>query len=70
VQWILYKKNASEDYSVKFLLNEKETTINGLKTKNFPYYNWSDVRAFYMKKLNTLNVELKGDGFAFLQSVK
>jgi translation initiation factor 2 beta subunit (eIF-2beta)/eIF-5 len=70
VQWILYKKNASEDYSVKFLLNEKETTINGLKTKNFFYYNWSDVRAFYMKKLNTLNVELKGDGFAFLQSVK
>ncbi len=70
IQWILYKKNGSDDYLIKVLLNEKNTAIDGLKTKNFPYYNWGEVRAFYLKKLNTLNAALDGNGFAFLQSVK
>lgn len=51
IQWILYKQTGTENYLVKFLLNEKEVPITGLATKTFPYYQWADVRAFYMAKM-------------------
>jgi len=50
----LYKKQGSENYLVKFLLNEKEVAIKGLTTKIFPYYNWNEVRSFYIKKIGGL----------------
>ena len=31
VQWILYKNKNTNDFMVKFLLNEKEVAINGIK---------------------------------------
>jgi hypothetical protein len=55
IQWILYKGTTPDtrrDYIVKFLFNEKEVAIEGLKTKAFPYYYWEDVKAYFLKKLN------------------
>ncbi|OCX50997.1 hypothetical protein BEL04_19960 [Mucilaginibacter sp. PPCGB 2223] len=55
IQFILYKGQTPDnqrDYLIKFLLNEKEVAIEGLKTNNFPYYKWEDVKTFYTKKLN------------------
>ncbi|MGC4101419.1 histidine-type phosphatase [Ferruginibacter sp.] len=52
IQWIFYKKQGSNNYLVKFLLNEKEVTVKGIPTTAYRnYYNWTDVRAFYIKKL-------------------
>lgn len=55
IQWIFYKGTTPDtrrDYLVKFLLNENEIAIDGLKTQTPPYYKWEDVKAFYLKKLN------------------
>jgi hypothetical protein len=55
IQWILYKGTTPDtrrDYVIKFMLNEKEVEIEGLKTKSAPYYYWEDVKAYFLKKLN------------------
>jgi hypothetical protein len=55
IQFILYKGQTTDnqrDYLVKFMMNEKEVAIEGLKAANFPYYKWEDVKEFYTKKLN------------------
>jgi hypothetical protein len=70
IQWIFYKKRGSNNYLVKILLNEKEAKITGLPVSGFPYYNWSALREFYMKKLQKLNVTLDSDMKAYLQKVK
>lgn len=70
IQWILYKKQDSEHYLVKFLLNEKEVGIQGLTTKTFPYYNWSDVRAYYIKKMQRFNAGPGTDYTSFLKELR
>lgn len=45
------KKNP-EDVLVKFMLNERETSIP-VQTDIYPFYKWSDVKAFYEKQLAT-----------------
>lgn len=45
IQWIFYR-NRCGDILVKFLLNERETTIP-LASDTSPYYRWRDVRRFY-----------------------
>jgi len=50
VQLIFYKKKGSDDVLVKFLHNEKETSIPVI-TDVAPYYHWNDVRAFFMKQM-------------------
>lgn len=70
IQWIFYKQKQTGDYLVKFLLNEKEVALNGFPVKASPYYHWTDVRRFYVKKLEALNFNLSGDPKAFLQNVK
>jgi len=70
IQWIIYQKKGTEKYLVKFLLNEKETAVKGLTTKSFPYYNWSDVRTFYLKKLKSFNASLDTDYIKYLNEVK
>jgi len=55
IQLIVYKGETPDtrrDYLVKFMMNEKEVGIEGLKTNNYPYYKWQDVKDFYLKKLN------------------
>ena len=69
IQWILYKKDGADDYLVKFLLNEKEVAIEGLAAKQFPYYNWTDVRIFYINKLQQLQASLETDGLEYLKGL-
>jgi len=47
IQWIFYR-NAKGRVLVKFLLNERETTIP-LKSDTAPYYDWKAVRRYYVK---------------------
>lgn len=69
IQWIFYKNDAG-NYLVRVLLNEKEVQINGVKTKNYPFYNWEDLRSFYVAKLKGLNVNLTDDVSDYLKNVK
>ena len=52
VQLVFYrpKKGKQGDILVKALLNENEVTMP-VETDMFPYYKWSDVRAYYLEKL-------------------
>ena len=70
IQWILYQKKGTENYLVKFLLNEKEVAVKGLATKTFPYYNWNVVRQFYSKKMEQLHLRPGQDYFDYLQRLK
>jgi multiple inositol-polyphosphate phosphatase/2,3-bisphosphoglycerate 3-phosphatase len=70
IQWIVYSKKGSNDLVIKVLLNEQDVHINGLTTKTFPYYKWSDMRKLYIDKLNKLHVSLDGDMSEYLKNVK
>ncbi len=70
IQWIFYQNKSNGKYLVKFLLNEKEAVINGLPTNSFPFYTWSSVRAFYLKRLKMLNFGLQDDAHKYLLNVK
>lgn len=70
IQWILYQKPGSNDYLIKFLLNEKEVSVDGLSTKTFPYYKWTDVRKFYAAKLQSLKTTVSDNGYQYLLTVK
>ena len=65
IQWILYQGTTPDtrrDYRIKFMLNENEVAIEGLRSIDFPYYKWDDVKALYLKKLNDeLDVEKLSD---------
>jgi multiple inositol-polyphosphate phosphatase/2,3-bisphosphoglycerate 3-phosphatase len=69
IQWIFYRNEAG-NYMVKVLLNEKEAEINGLKAASAPYYNWEDLRKFYVARLKSLNVGLTDDMSEYLKNVK
>ena len=45
IQMVFYRNKAG-DVLVKFLFNEKETTIPALKTFSGPYYKWSALKAY------------------------
>jgi multiple inositol-polyphosphate phosphatase/2,3-bisphosphoglycerate 3-phosphatase len=70
IQWVFYKNKSKPGYLVKVLLNEREEHITGLNTATFPYYKWSDLRAFYMAKLNKLNVQLGDDMNKYLTTIQ
>lgn len=53
VQFIFYR-NDNKDIIVKVLLNENEAKLP-LKSKIAPYYQWSEVRDFYLKKLEAFS---------------
>ena len=51
VQIIFFRnKKDHDDIIVKFMLNERETSIP-IETDNYPFYKWSDVRSHYMSVL-------------------
>lgn len=55
IQIIFYKnKKNPKDILVKFLHNERETSIP-VQTDIFPYYKWEDVKAYYEPKLKRLD---------------
>jgi len=70
VQWVLYKNSRSANYLVKILLNEKEAHITGLTTKTFPYYNYNDLKNFYIRKLRHWGVNINDDMGNYLKHIK
>lgn len=53
IQFIFYRRNASDkDIIVKVLLNENEASLP-VKTDCAPYYKWTEVRNFYLSKLDS-----------------
>ncbi len=50
IQLIFYRKKGNDDILVKFLHNERETSIP-VGTDMAPYYHWKDVKAFFEKQL-------------------
>ena len=52
LQMIFYRKNTQDkDVFVKVLLNENEVSLP-VESDEKPYYRWSDVRDYYLKKLD------------------
>lgn len=52
IQFVFYRKNVDDtDVLVKVLLNENEVMLP-VKSKTAPYYKWSEVRDYYLQKLN------------------
>ena len=51
IQLVFFRnKKNPEDVLVKFMLNERETSIP-VDTDLYPFYHWSDVKAFYLPNL-------------------
>jgi hypothetical protein len=49
---MVFYKNKKDDIIVKFLYNEKETTVPALEPVHAGiYYRWSDVRNLFMSRL-------------------
>lgn len=70
IQWIFYRKKGTNNMLVKILLNEGAAQIQGLKSSIYPYYKWTDLRAYYINKLNKLHIKLTDDMPAYLNNVK
>ena len=52
IQFIFYRENPfDKDVLVKVLLNEEEATLP-VKSDMAPYYKWSDVRQYYLNKID------------------
>ena len=47
IQLVFFRKEGSDDVLVKFLLNENETSIPGLRSDVAPYYHWEDVKNYW-----------------------
>ncbi len=59
VQLVFYKPvNGKGDILVKALLNEREASLP-VKTKQFPYYKWKDLRKYYTDKLQWFEEQKK-----------
>lgn len=70
LQWILYRNaKDGQDVLIKMLYNEKPARIP-VATDMFPYYRWSAVRDYYMKKLEGYNVTLSADMQQYLVNLK
>ena len=57
IQWVLYS-NGNGGHLVKVLLNEREVKLP-VVTRQWPYYRWEDLRAYYIRKLNSLHAGLQ-----------
>ncbi|UOE51542.1 histidine phosphatase family protein [Mucilaginibacter sp. SMC90] len=69
IQWIFYRKKGSSKYLVKILLNENEVKITGLPSLS-PYYDYTVLRSFYIKKLKKHGVGLQDDMQGLLKGLK
>ena len=58
VQIVFFRKQGSDDILVKFLMNERETSVP-IKTDTYPFYHWKDVRAYYLKQLEDSGLTYK-----------
>lgn len=50
IQLVFYRKEGATDILVRALLNEKEVSLP-VKTNCAPFYRWTDVREYYIRKL-------------------
>ena len=50
---IIFFENKAGDILVKFMHNEKEVHVP-VKTDQWPFYHWNDVKEYYQKRLSTL----------------
>lgn len=50
---IVFFENKAGDILVKFMHNEKEVHVP-VKTDQWPFYHWNDVKDYYQKRLSTL----------------
>lgn len=50
---IAFFENKAGDILVKFMHNEKEVHVP-VKTDQWPFYHWNDVKEYYQKRLSTL----------------
>lgn len=50
---IVFFENKAGDILVKFMHNEKEVHVP-VKTDQWPFYHWTDVKEYYQKRLSTL----------------
>lgn len=70
IQFIFYRhKTKPQPILVKVLLNEREVHLP-IKTAQYPYYLWQDVKAFYWQKLAKLGLDEKQDAKEFLINLK
>ena len=60
IQLIFYrpKKGKTGDILVKALLNEREAYLP-IKTTQWPYYNWQELRTYYLNKIAAFEAENK-----------
>ena len=55
IQLVFYRRNTgNKDVLVKALLNENEATLP-IKSNTAPYYKWSEVRQYYLDKINAFD---------------
>ena len=60
IQLVFYRpKKGQGDILVKALLNEREAYLP-IETDNWPYYNWQDLRQYYLDKIAKFEAEKKG----------
>ena len=57
LQMVFYK-NGKDDVVVKILHNEKESHIP-VDTDMWPYYRWSDVKSYYINRLDNLKKQVE-----------
>lgn len=57
IQWVFYSDGRGGEL-VKVLLNEREVKLP-VATRQWPYYRWEDLRAYYIQKLNGLHTGLQ-----------
>ena len=50
---IVFSENKAGDILVKFMHNENEVHVP-VKTDQWPFYHWNDVKEYYQKRLSTL----------------
>lgn len=51
IQLVFFRSSKTDKVLVKFLLHEKETEVPELRTDTYPYYDWKDVKEFYVSLL-------------------
>lgn len=51
IQIVFFRSDQSDTVLVKFLFHEKETEIPTLRTHTWPYYDWKDIKEFYLSLL-------------------
>ena len=70
IQWIFYKsEQADQPILVKVMLNEREVHLP-LKTNDYPYYQWDELKKFYKNKLNNWGLTDQGVVLKWLNKIK